>query len=97
MFGEEVRLSCPARGSPSVSWQWSRNGQLLDDSVEGVTLLEQGAFLQLESAGVGDSGAYTCNVSNTIGDKVFEESYTQILNVQRESGHTHIYAITMVT
>lgn len=53
--GSTVVLPCVARGSPPPLVSWMKDGEpLLPQS------LEQGAGLQLETVGAGDSGTYSC-------------------------------------
>nr|XP_021547233.1 hemicentin-2 [Neomonachus schauinslandi] len=61
--GSSVVLPCEARGSPLPLVSWMKDGEpLLPQS------LEQGPSLQLETAGAGDSGTYSCVAVSEAGE-----------------------------
>lgn len=61
--GSPVVLPCEAQGSPRPLVSWMKDGgPLLLQS------LEQGPGLQLEMAGAGDSGAYSCVAVSEAGE-----------------------------
>uniref|UniRef100_A0A8C0DZX9 Hemicentin-2 n=1 Tax=Balaenoptera musculus TaxID=9771 RepID=A0A8C0DZX9_BALMU len=61
--GSPVVLPCEARGSPLPLVLWMKDGEpFLPQS------LEQGPGLQLETAGVGDSGTYSCVAVSEAGE-----------------------------
>ena len=58
--GEELNLSCTNLGGPENTYQWLRNGQLLEDEL--INTLSRD-ILRADING----GVYTCNVSNPAG------------------------------
>ncbi|XP_035878268.1 hemicentin-2 [Phyllostomus discolor] len=61
--GSPVVLPCEAQGHPPPLVSWTKDGKpLLPQS------LEQGPGLQLERAGAGDSGAYSCVAMSEAGE-----------------------------
>ncbi|KAM4020614.1 hemicentin-2 [Anomaloglossus baeobatrachus] len=59
-------LECLASGSPLPVVSWYRGGALLS-AVPGITLLNEGRTLQIESAGSSEAGEYVCVASNSAG------------------------------
>lgn len=61
--GSPVALPCEAQGNPLPLVSWMKDGEpLLLQS------LEQGPSLQLETAGAGDSGTYSCVAVSEAGE-----------------------------
>ena len=79
--GDNVTLSCVARGNPGVMWEWFRGEEVLTTSGR-VSLLDGGERVSIVRAQLVDSDVYNCTVSNVINDEVFIESYAQRLDVQ---------------
>lgn len=61
--GSPVVLPCEAQGSPLPLVSWMKDGEPLF-----LQSLEQGPGLQLETAGAGDSGTYSCVAVSEAGE-----------------------------
>ncbi|KAL4660770.1 hemicentin-1-like [Arapaima gigas] len=62
--GSSVSLRCDAQGVPEPEVTWYRNGLQL---VPGNGVKMEGGLLEMKGVQVGDSGIYTCTVSNIAG------------------------------
>ena len=62
-----VLLECPVSGIPPPDVTWLRNSIPLSESSPGVTLLQNGRHLQIDSAKVTHTARYTCLASNEAG------------------------------
>lgn len=61
--GSSVVLPCEAQGNPLPLVSWMKDGEPLFPQS-----LEQGSGLQLERAGAGDSGTYSCVAVSEAGE-----------------------------
>ena len=75
-------LTCTAQGGPSNMLQWYKDGVLLTDAQDGLSIDTNGMYptsissnLTIASLAADDQGNYTCAVSNAVGN----ESYTALL------------------
>ncbi|XP_032926537.1 mucosa-associated lymphoid tissue lymphoma translocation protein 1-like isoform X1 [Catharus ustulatus] len=59
-LGQPLQLQCAAMGIPAPSYQWYRNGNLLEQ--------QKRKKLQITHAKVSDSGTYLCCASNSRGE-----------------------------
>lgn len=73
ILGDAAILACVGYSQPNLEVTWTRNGAEVanssliysyqEDVVQGILPFRQ-AFLQICAVAMGDSGAYTCVVSN---------------------------------
>uniref|UniRef100_A0A915JKP3 protein-tyrosine-phosphatase n=1 Tax=Romanomermis culicivorax TaxID=13658 RepID=A0A915JKP3_ROMCU len=74
----DIELRCEANGAPSPKVQWFKNGVLLDDNVERMSMSNQKKILQIFSVQQKiDRAVYQCNASNTLG-YVFANAYVNV-------------------
>ncbi|NWV09434.1 MALT1 protein, partial [Ptilonorhynchus violaceus] len=73
--GQPLQLQCAAMGVPAPSYQWYRNGNLLEQ--------QKRKKLWITHAKISDSGTYLCCVSNSHG-----EHWTNAVDVHIEGGKT---------
>ena len=59
-LGDNVTFTCSAQGGPNNTFQWMKDGEILDNETEGV--------LVLTDITASDGGVYTCVVSNAAGN-----------------------------
>lgn len=64
LAGEDVLLTCQAKGDPFPDIQWSREGQDID--INKVKIVH-GRGLRIESVHPSDEGTYICEASNAMG------------------------------
>ncbi|XP_014111826.1 PREDICTED: hemicentin-2 [Pseudopodoces humilis] len=62
-----VVLECETWAVPEPTIRWYKNKQLLASS-EHLQILSEGQVLQIQPAGVSDSGHYTCVATNAVGE-----------------------------
>ncbi|KAK6759923.1 hypothetical protein RB195_021467 [Necator americanus] len=66
-IGETVTLFCEASGNPPPSLGWTKGGQPIINSVEGVRISLKGTRLDIPHMERSDVGDYTCNAHNEAG------------------------------
>ncbi|EPB79674.1 immunoglobulin I-set domain protein [Ancylostoma ceylanicum] len=66
-IGETVTLFCEASGNPPPSLSWTKGGQPIINSVEGVRISLKGTRLDIPHMERSDVGDYTCNAHNEAG------------------------------
>ena len=71
--GNPLTLSCTSRGSPPDTFTWRKdNGPILQSTTTPVTYNANSAVFRadysIDSVTTSDSGTYTCNVTNPIGN-----------------------------
>ena len=76
--GDTVLLTCVANGDLPLSISWSREGTVLLNDSQRITIyeeeIEEGGItfvqsvLQICSAETDDAGSYSCNADNTAGN-----------------------------
>ncbi|XP_071310090.1 hemicentin-2 isoform X1 [Agelaius tricolor] len=62
-----VVLECETWAVPEPTIHWYKDKQLLESS-EHIQILSEGQVLQIQAAGVSDSGHYTCVATNAVGE-----------------------------
>ncbi|NXL95018.1 HMCN2 protein, partial [Alectura lathami] len=62
-----VTLECETWAVPEPTIQWYKDGQLLE-SAGHLQILSEGQVLQIQPAGIPDSGHYTCVATNAAGE-----------------------------
>jgi hypothetical protein len=64
-----MTLNCPARGTPSPTIVWLRNGQLLgtQNDTGHFILVSGGKQLKIDSADFNHNGSYSCIATNAAG------------------------------
>ncbi|XP_039576204.1 hemicentin-2 [Passer montanus] len=62
-----VVLECETWAVPEPTIRWYKDKQLLESS-EHIQILSEGQVLQIQAAGVSDSGHYTCVATNAVGE-----------------------------
>ncbi|KXJ23085.1 Hemicentin-2 [Exaiptasia diaphana] len=66
--GNSIKMDCSAIGYPRPTVKWYKNGRLYTHSVDGPIYLSPYQYvLSLRNVVPGNSGVYTCNVSNHYG------------------------------
>ncbi|KXJ23083.1 Fibroblast growth factor receptor 3 [Exaiptasia diaphana] len=66
--GNSIKMDCSADGYPRPTVKWYKNGRLYTHSVDGPVYLSPYQYvLSLRNVVPGNSGVYTCNVSNHYG------------------------------
>ena len=87
--GDNVTLTCSARGGPDNMFQWQRNGTDLPG--------ESQTTLQLTDIGATDGGVYTCVVSNAAGNSSMSTTINirlyfamQPMDINTEAGQNHM-------
>ena len=70
--GENLVVSCTARGRPQPVILWKRNGTLLtvDKNIRFLRLSDGRSELQITNFIESDSGPYTCTANNTLGNSL---------------------------
>ncbi|KAG8436526.1 hypothetical protein GDO86_007581 [Hymenochirus boettgeri] len=68
----EINLECDARGIPSPTITWYKDGQKLLSGPH-VTFIEKGKYLRITNSKITDGGMYVCSAVNVAG--VTEKSY----------------------
>uniref|UniRef100_A0A914X2C9 Ig-like domain-containing protein n=1 Tax=Plectus sambesii TaxID=2011161 RepID=A0A914X2C9_9BILA len=67
-FGENVRLRCSFKGSPTPTVTWYKNQQPIREDMRIMMSCESGvAQLSIYGTRTEDNGLYTCRVENNIG------------------------------
>ena len=71
--GDPLMLSCTSRGSPPDTFTWRKdNSPVLQSTTNPVTYNDNSAVFRadysIDSVTTSDSGTYTCNVTNPIGN-----------------------------
>ncbi|XP_029473326.1 LOW QUALITY PROTEIN: hemicentin-1 [Rhinatrema bivittatum] len=61
-----VQLECKASGNPVPAISWYKDGRLLTNAA-GVTLLNRGQIIQINSAQISDTGIYKCVAASVAG------------------------------
>ncbi|XP_041262809.1 hemicentin-2 isoform X2 [Onychostruthus taczanowskii] len=62
-----VVLECETWAVPEPTIRWYKDKQLLESS-EHIQILSEGQVLQIQAAGISDSGHYTCVATNAVGE-----------------------------
>lgn len=71
ILNDTALLQCPVSAVPPPQITWFKNGEELTDAQlaeGGLTILNDGKQLRLRSAGVEDTGRYTCVARNLAGE-----------------------------
>ncbi|XP_061594740.1 hemicentin-1 [Cololabis saira] len=76
---QRIAFPCPAKGFPKPVIRWLRNGQELTGNEPGVSILEDGTLLILDSVSPLDNGEYVCTAANDAGSA--EKKYQLKVNV----------------
>ncbi|XP_051803642.1 hemicentin-1 [Acanthochromis polyacanthus] len=74
LLNESIQLVCRARGTPSPSIQWLKDGEAIKNvGQKGLRISPDGSTLTVTGAHTTDSGKYTCVATNTAGeeDRIF--------------------------
>ncbi|XP_075872115.1 hemicentin-1 isoform X2 [Nelusetta ayraudi] len=74
LLNESIQLVCQARGAPTPTIQWLKDGEAINDTLStDLSISPDGGTLTLNGAQTSDSGKYTCVASNPAGeeDRIF--------------------------
>ncbi|KAE8293961.1 Hemicentin-1 Fibulin-6 [Larimichthys crocea] len=74
LLNESIQLVCRARGTPTPTIQWLKDGEVINDTRSmGFRISPDGSTLTVTKAHTTDSGKYTCVATNTAGeeDRIF--------------------------
>ncbi|XP_070817740.1 hemicentin-1 [Chaetodon trifascialis] len=74
LLNESIQLVCRARGTPSPTIQWLKDGEVINNTRSaGLSISPDGSTLTVTGAHTTDSGKYTCVATNTAGeeDRIF--------------------------
>ncbi|XP_068563703.1 hemicentin-1 [Cebidichthys violaceus] len=74
LLNESIQLVCRARGTPTPTIQWLKDGEVINNTRdEGLRISPDGSTLTVTGAHTTDSGKYTCVATNTAGqeDRIF--------------------------
>lgn len=69
-LGEAFTLECTALGKPTPTYQWYRNGQLLQEQTSET--------LEIKNASTDHAGSYLCAVSNTLDERWCEAAEIEV-------------------
>ncbi|KAF1746889.1 hypothetical protein GCK72_023347 [Caenorhabditis remanei] len=76
--GTHTTLHCPARGSPTPTITWLKDGIAIEPSSRYV-YFDSGRQLQISSAEGSDQGRYTCIATNSVGSDDLENTLEVII------------------
>ncbi|XP_028442536.1 hemicentin-1 isoform X2 [Perca flavescens] len=74
LLNETIQLVCRARGTPTPTIQWLKDGEVINNTkIEVLRISPDGSTLTVTGAHTTDSGKYTCVATNTAGeeDRIF--------------------------
>ncbi|XP_074490966.1 hemicentin-1 isoform X1 [Sebastes fasciatus] len=74
LLNESIQLVCRARGTPTPTIQWLKDGEVINNTRdEELKISPDGSILTVTGAHTTDSGKYTCVATNTAGeeDRIF--------------------------
>ncbi|KAM8746417.1 hemicentin-1 isoform 1-T1 [Acanthopagrus schlegelii] len=74
LLNESIQLVCRARGTPTPTIQWLKDGEVITNMRNtGLRISPDGSTLTVTGAHTTDSGKYTCVATNTAGeeDRIF--------------------------
>ncbi|XP_029988074.1 hemicentin-1 [Sphaeramia orbicularis] len=74
LVNESIQLECRARGNPTPTIQWLKDGEAINTSTnKGLRISPDGSTLTVTLAHTTDSGKYTCVATNSAGeeDRIF--------------------------
>ncbi|XP_051232997.1 hemicentin-1 isoform X2 [Dicentrarchus labrax] len=74
LLNESVQLVCRARGTPTPTIQWLKDGEVINNTRnQELRISPDGSTLTVTGAQTTDSGKYTCVATNTAGeeDRIF--------------------------
>ncbi|XP_068231428.1 hemicentin-1-like [Palaemon carinicauda] len=90
--GEELHLYCDVEGTPPPSLLWLKDGQVITNISEEVTIEEDDKLLRIISVDGEDAGRYTCITSNPAGTNEYDFEVTVLatptLTYQPKTEHT---------
>lgn len=81
MEGEKVHFACEAKAMPgNVTVRWFREGALVREvsALETRVTIRKDGSLIINPVSADDSGQYTCEVSNGIGDPQSASAYLNV-------------------
>ena len=70
--GEMLSLSIIASGTPPLSYQWLKDGNLINNATS--------PDINVSPTIIGDSGDYVCTVMSAVGDTVYSETASVLIN-----------------
>ncbi|XP_064420214.1 hemicentin-2 [Latimeria chalumnae] len=88
--GETATFLCQSEGAPRPTITWHKNGHQLV-MMNGVQAQSEGQMLQIQDIQVGDSGLYTCKVTNVAGQ--VERAFMLSVHVPPVIENSHLEAV----
>ncbi|XP_032907247.1 contactin-5 isoform X2 [Catharus ustulatus] len=85
---KKVSLNCQARGNPTPTYRWLRNGTEIDIESDYRFSLIEGSLIISNPSEMKDSGQYQCLTTNTFGSILSREAVLQFAYLGNFSGRT---------
>ncbi|XP_064501206.1 contactin-5 isoform X3 [Pseudopipra pipra] len=85
---KKVSLNCQARGNPTPTYRWLRNGTEIDIESDYRFSLIEGSLIINNPSEMKDSGQYQCLTTNTFGSILSREAVLQFAYLGNFSGRT---------
>jgi len=68
LFNQSIKLHCAAGGRPRPRVAWYLDDTAVDNTTDGVYLLDDGWTLYIDGAQLSHAGRYSCRAVNVAGD-----------------------------
>ncbi|XP_077197612.1 contactin-5 [Paroedura picta] len=85
---KKISFSCRARGNPSPTYRWLRNGTEMDPESDYRYSLIEGSIIISNPSEAKDSGQYQCLTTNVFGSILSREAVLQFAYLGNFSGRT---------
>ncbi|XP_063004969.1 contactin-5 isoform X2 [Melospiza melodia melodia] len=85
---KKVSLNCQARGNPTPTYRWLRNGTEIDIESDYRLSLIEGSLIISNPSETKDSGQYQCLTTNMLGSILSREAVLQFAYLGNFSGRT---------
>ncbi|XP_075273942.1 contactin-5 isoform X3 [Opisthocomus hoazin] len=85
---KKISLNCQARGNPTPTYRWLRNGTEIDIESDYRFSLIEGSLIINNPSEMKDSGQYQCLTTNMFGSVLSREAVLQFAYLENFSGRT---------